>query len=83
MNSARYNTNCNGKVRWDGDGDGVGDGGDGNDDLDDARDDGDGDDDVLPLQEEFSPAESTHRRGLLCSGTPSACLHYLFQQYFH
>ena len=54
MNSARYNTDCNGKVRWDEDGDGAGDGGDGDDDLDDARDDGDGDDDDIPPREEFS-----------------------------
>ena len=65
MNSARYNTYCNGKVRWDGDGDGAGVG---NDDLDDARDDGDRDDDYLPLREGFSPTESAHRRGLFFSG---------------
>ena len=66
MNSARYNTICNGKVRWDGDGDVAGDGEDGDDDLNDAGNNGDDDD--LPLREEFSPAESTRRRGLFFSG---------------
>ena len=67
MNSARYNTNCYGKVRWDEDGDGAGDGDDGDDDLDDARDDGDDDEDDLPLREEFSPVESARRKGLFFS----------------
>ncbi|KAI5015030.1 hypothetical protein ZWY2020_056420 [Hordeum vulgare] len=57
MNSARYNSDCNGEVRWDEDGDGAGDGDDGDDDLDDARDDDDDDEDDLPFQEEFSPTE--------------------------
>ena len=74
MNSASYNTDCNGKVRWDEDGDGAGagDGDDGDDDLDDARDDGDDDEDDLPLREEFSPAESARRKGLflLCRFPP-------------
>ena len=48
MNSASYNSDCNGKIRWDGDGDGAGDDDDGDDDLDDARDDGDDDEDDLP-----------------------------------
>ena len=68
MNSARYNTDCNGKVRWDEDGDGAGDGEGDDDDLDDARDDGDDDEDDLPLREEFSPAESARRKGLFFSG---------------
>ena len=68
MNSARYNKDCNGKVRWDEDGDGAGDEDDVDDDLDDARDDGDDDEDDLPLREEFSPAESARRKGLFFSG---------------
>ena len=68
MNSARYNTDCNGKVRWDEDGDGADDGGGDDDDLDDARDDGDDDEDDLPLREEFSPTESACRKGLIFSG---------------
>ena len=68
MNCATYNTNCNGKVGWDGDGDGADVGEDGDDDLDDARDDGDDDEDDLPLWEEFSPAESARRKGLFFSG---------------
>ena len=68
MNCIRYNPNCNGKVRWDGDGDGADVGEGVNDDLDDARDDDDDDDgDDLPLREEFSPAKSGCRRGLLPS----------------
>ena len=59
MNSARYNTYCDGKVRWEEDGDGASDGDDGDDDLDDARDDSHDDGDDLPLREEFSPVEST------------------------
>ena len=62
MNSARYNSDCNGKVIWDEDEDGAGDEDDGDDDLDDARDDGDYDEDDLPLLEEFSPAESARRK---------------------
>src|SRR5437763_174861 len=57
MNSASYNSDCNGKMIWDEDGDGAGDEDDGDDDLDDARDDGDDDGDDLHLREEFSPAE--------------------------
>jgi hypothetical protein len=68
MNSARYNTDCNGKVRWDEDGDGAGVGDDGDDDLDDARDDGDDDEGDLPLREEVSPVESASRKGLFFSG---------------
>ena len=68
MNSARYNTDCNGKVRWDEDGDGADDGGGDDNDLDDARDDGDDDEDDLPLREEFFPAKFAHRKGLLFSG---------------
>ena len=68
MNSASYNTSCNGEMRWDEDGDGAGDEDDGDDDLDDARDDGDDDEDDLPLREEFSPAESARRKGLFFSG---------------
>ena len=64
MNSARYNSDCNGKVRWGEDGDGAGDDDDGDDDLDDARDDGDDDEDDLPFREEFSPVESARRKGL-------------------
>ena len=67
MNCARYNPNCNGKVRWDEDGDGADVGEDGDNDLDDARDDDDDDGDDLPLREGFSPAESGCRRGLLLS----------------
>ena len=67
MNSARYNTDCNSKVRWDKDGDGAGDEDDGDDDLDDARDDCDDDGDDLPLREEFPPVESSRRRGLFFS----------------
>jgi len=48
MNSASYNTSCNGEMRWDEDGDGADDGDDVDDDLDDARDDGDDDDDERP-----------------------------------
>ena len=66
MNCTRYNPNFNGKVRWDGDGDGAGVGEYVDDDLDDAGVDDDDDDD-LPLREEFSPAESGYRRGLLLS----------------
>ena len=43
MNCTRYNPNCNGKVRWDEDGDGAGVGDGDDDNLDDARDDGDSD----------------------------------------
>ena len=72
MNSARYNTDCNSKVRWDEDGAGDGEGDD--DDLDDARDDGDDDEDDLPLREEFSPAESARRNGLFFfGGFPPRC----------
>ena len=39
MNSARYNSDCNGEVRWDEDGDGAR-GGDVGDDDQEARDDG-------------------------------------------
>ena len=53
MNCEKYNTNCNGKVRWDGDGDGADVREDGDDDLDDARDDGDDDEDDLPFREGF------------------------------
>ena len=67
MNCTRYNPNCNGKVRWDGDGDGADVGEDGDDDLDDARDGDDDNDDDLPLRERFSLAESGCRRGLLLS----------------
>ena len=70
MNCARYNTNCNGNVRWDGDGDGA----DVDDDLDDARDDGDDDEDDFPLREELSPVESARRKGLFfSSGFPPRC----------
>jgi len=68
MNSARYDTDCNDEVRWDEDGDGADVGDDGDDDLDDARDDGDDDENDLPLQEEFSSAESARRKGLSFSG---------------
>ena len=66
MNSARYNSDCNGEMRSDGDGDGADDDDDRDDDLDDARDDGDDDED-LPLRKEFSPAESARRKGLFFS----------------
>ena len=68
MNCAKYNTDCNGEVRWDGDGDGADVGEDGDDDLDDSPDDCDGNDDDLPLREEFSPTESACRRGLFSFG---------------
>ena len=61
MNSASYNSDCNGEMRWGGDGDGVCDEDDVDGDLDDARDNGDED---LPLREEFSLAESARRKGL-------------------
>ena len=64
MNSASYNTSCNGEMRWDGDGDGAGDDDDVDADLDDARDDGDDDGDDLPFREVFCPAESACRRWL-------------------
>ena len=48
MNSASYNSDCNGEMRWGGDGDGAAADDDGDDDLDDARDDGDDDEDDLP-----------------------------------
>ena len=64
MNSARYNSDCNGKVRWGEDRDGAGDEDDGDDDLDDARDDGDNDEDDIPLREEFSPAKYACQKGL-------------------
>src|SRR3954470_7343127 len=67
MNSASYNTSCNGEMRWDGDGDGDGGEDDVDDDLDDARDDGDDDGDDLPFREVFSPAESVRRRWLFFS----------------
>ena len=67
MNCTRYNPNCNGKVRWDEDGDGADVGEDGDDDLDDARNGDDDDDDDLPLREGFSPAEFGCRRVLLLS----------------
>ena len=54
MNSASYNSDCNGEKRWDGDGDGADDD-DGDDDLDDARDDGDDDEDDLPPPGEVLP----------------------------
>src|SRR3954465_6051123 len=63
MNSASYNTSCNGEMRWDGEGDGADDGDDVDDDLDDARDDGDD----HPFRELFSPAESARRRWLFFS----------------
>ena len=65
MNCTRYNPNCNGKVRWDEEGDGAGVGEDVDDDLDDVRDGDDDDYDDLPLREEFSLAKSDCRRGLL------------------
>src|SRR3954464_4688910 len=43
MNSASYNTSCNGEMRWDGDGDDAGGEDDVDDDLDDVCDDGDDD----------------------------------------
>ena len=68
MNCAKYNTNCNVKVRWDGDGDGADVGEEEeDDDLDDARDDGDDDEDDRPLREEFSPTESARRKGVFFS----------------
>ena len=53
MNSASYNSDCNGEMRLDEDGDGVGDEDDVDDDLDDASDDGDDDGDGLPFREVF------------------------------
>ena len=64
MNSARYNSDSNGKVRWGEDGDGAGVEGDCGDDLDDARADRDDDEEDLPFLEDFSPAESARRKGL-------------------
>ena len=58
MNSARYNSNCNGKVRWGKDEDGVDVEGDGDDDLNDARDDGDDDGDNLPSPEPRTDSRS-------------------------
>ena len=66
MNSASYNSDCNGEMRWDGDGDGADDD-DGDDDLDDACDDGDDDGDDLPFREVSSSAESARRRTLFFS----------------
>jgi len=68
MNSASYNSDCNGEMRWDDDDDGADDGDDVDDDLDDARDDGDDDGDDLPFREVISPAESARRKGLFVSG---------------
>ena len=65
MNSASYNSDCNGEMRWDEDGDGAGDEDDVDDDIDDACDDGDDDGDDLPFWEEFSPTESSHRKSLV------------------
>ena len=67
MNSASYNTSCNGEMRWDGDGDGADVGDDVDDDLDDARDDDDDDGDDLPFREVISPAESLRRRWVFSS----------------
>ena len=70
MNSASYNTSCNGEMRWDGDGDGFGGEDIVDDDLNDAHDDDDDDDDDgddLPFREVFSPAESARRRWLFPS----------------
>ena len=66
MNSASYNTSCNGEMRWGGDGDGAAVA-DEDFDLDDARDDGDDDGDDLPFREVISPAESARRRWLFFS----------------
>src|SRR3954467_7384667 len=83
MNSASYNTSCNGDIRWDGDREGAGGEDDVDDDLDDARDDGDDDGDDHPFREVFSPAESSRRRWFFFSvgfhhgasgGTPSILL---------
>ena len=51
----------------DGGGDGVDVGDDFDDDLDDACDDGDDDEDDIPVREEFSPTESSRRKGLFYS----------------
>ena len=67
MNSASYNTSCNGEMIWYGDGDGASSEDDVDDDLDDARDDGDDDGDDIPFREVFSPAEPAHRRWLFFS----------------
>src|SRR3954464_14518768 len=65
IDSTDYNTSCNCKMRWDGDGADVGD--DVDDDLDDARDDDGDDGDDLPFREVISPAESARRRWLFSS----------------
>src|ERR1041384_6146051 len=62
MNSASYNTSCNGEMRWDGDRDGAGGEDDVDDDLDDAHDDDYDDGDDLPFREVFPSAESARRR---------------------
>ena len=67
MNSVSYKTSCYDEMRWGGDGDGAGDEDDFDEDIDDARDDGDDNGDDLPLREEFSPAESSRRKGLFFS----------------
>src|SRR3954464_2940214 len=67
MNSASYNTSCNGEMRWDGDGDGAGGEDNVDDDLYDACDNGDDDGDDLPFSEVFSPAESARRRWIFFS----------------
>src|ERR1041384_4546404 len=67
VDSASYNTSCNGEMRWDGDGDGADDDDDDDLDLDDACDDGDDDGDDLPLWEVFSLAESARWRWIFFS----------------
>src|SRR3954462_1971830 len=64
MNSASYNSDCNGEIRLDEDGDGAGDENDVDDDHDDARDNVDDDGDDIPLREEFSLPESSRQKGL-------------------
>ena len=67
MNSASYNTSCNGEMKWDGDGDRAGGEDDDDDDIDDTRDDDDDDGDDLPFREVLSPVESARRRWLFFS----------------
>ena len=60
MNSASYNTSCNGEMRWDGDEDGADDEDDVDDDLDDSQDDGDDDGDDLPFRKGFCPPKMAY-----------------------